>query len=70
MDEETANSRLDPIVEQHDDFEDIDGDEAAEQLGITLGEFGELVEDDPRFEFGVSPRSPWLNMVLYEEYHR
>jgi hypothetical protein len=68
MSEEASDARLDPIVEQHDDFEDIDGNEAAEQLDITLDEFGELVENDPRFEFGASPRFPWVNMETYRKW--
>lgn len=64
------NPQLDEIVDQHSDFENIDGNKAAEQLGITLSEFGELVEDDPRFECGVSPRYPWVNMETYQKWKR
>jgi hypothetical protein len=68
MTNETPNPGLDTIVAQHDDFENIDGNKAAEQLDITLTEFGELVECDPRFEFGTSPRFPWVNMESYRRW--
>jgi hypothetical protein len=68
MSEETSNPELDAIVEQHDDFENIDGNKTAEQLGTTLGRFKEMVENDPRFECGVSPRFPWVNMESYRRW--
>lgn len=63
------NPKLDSIIAQRDEFEAIDGNDAAEQLGITLTKFGELVEDDARFEFGTSPRFPWVNLKFYREFY-
>lgn len=63
------NPKLDSIIVQHNEFEAIDGNDAAENLGITLTEFREIVEDDPRFEFGVSPRFPWVNLESYRRWY-
>jgi hypothetical protein len=66
----TPDPRLDRLTEQYDDFDSIDGNEAAERLGITLTDFEKWVEIDPRFELGVSSRFPWVNMESYRKYHR
>lgn len=64
---DTPDPRLDYLVER-DDSGSIDGNDEAERLGITLTEFGELVECDPRFEYGTSPRFPWINMASYRKW--
>lgn len=67
---DTPDPRLDGLVERYDNFNVIDGDEAAERLGVTPTTFGEWVEVDPRFDYGTSPRSPWVDMESYRKFHR